>query len=84
MYFSFKFDESNVPMHSCGSYPISLLDKFSQRLCVHEEYNIIILLVFAVNLVFPYFMVSFPQAGYWDIHVYIVQGVSPDSEGNQN
>ena len=53
MYISFKIDKSSVPVHSCGANPVSLLDNFSQCLCMHEEYNIVILLVVDVYPIFP-------------------------------
>ena len=84
MHINFKFDERSIPVNSCGAEPVKLLDNLSQGLYMHEEYNVVILLVLSVHLIFPWVLVSCGQARHWGINMYIVWVVILESEGNQN
>ena len=61
MRISLKLDEGNVPVHSFGVDPVGLSDNLSQHLYMHEEYNIVILLVISFYLIFPYILVPCTQ-----------------------
>ena len=58
MHIIFKFNKRSIPFDSCGVEPVKLLDNLVQGLCMHEEYNVVILLMLFILLIFPQVLVS--------------------------
>ena len=79
-----KIDKGHIPMNYHSLDLVRSTDNIMECLCLQKKLDVIILLPICMFLLVPQVLVPCTMEWHWDIHLYRVWWVGPQSEGYQD